>query len=256
VVIFAFLLSVALGAGVRAGTRQTLSLSSEAHQQVLSVDETYIKVKGRERYLYRAVDSSGQTIDFLLTARRDAAAAKRFFSKALAEHANLQPRIINLDQNPAYPAAIRELRAAGVLRRRCSVRQSKYLNNIVEQDHRTVKNGGPAWRWATALLRQPGARCGGLSRLISSGRVEYGGSPKGTGLGRRGSLAAYSASLPNFVRTTVPDLGASLAHWIFATQPSPVAASLSASIAVAISPNAFRSGRPIASPSPRIAPEP
>ncbi len=103
------------------------------------VDETYIKVKGRDRYLYRAVDSNGQTIDFLLTAKRDAASAKRFFRKALVESANLQPRVINVDKNPAYPAAIAQLKAEGAVRRRCQVRQCKYLNNILEQDHRTVK---------------------------------------------------------------------------------------------------------------------
>ena len=103
------------------------------------VDETYIKVKGQDRYLYRAVDSTGQTIDFLLTAKRDAASAKRFFRKVFANPANVQPRVINVDKNPAYPAAIKELKDEGMLRRRCRVRQCKYLNNIIEQDHRTVK---------------------------------------------------------------------------------------------------------------------
>ena len=103
------------------------------------MDETYIKVKGADRYLYRAVDSTGQTIDFLLTGKRDAAAPKRFFRKALAGLNNPQPRVINVDKNPAYVPAVTELQSAGVLRRRCRLRQCKYLNNIVEQDHRTVK---------------------------------------------------------------------------------------------------------------------
>ena len=103
------------------------------------VDETYIKVKGQDRYLYRAVDSTGQSIDFLLTAKRDAASAKRFFRKVFANPANVQPCVINVDKNPAYPAAIKELKDEGMLRRRCRVRQCKYLNNIIEQDHRTVK---------------------------------------------------------------------------------------------------------------------
>src|ERR1700741_3960386 len=103
------------------------------------VDETYIKVKGQDRYLYRAVDSTGQTIDFLLTAKRDTAAAKRFFRKALAGPNNPQPRVINVDKNPAYVPAVTELKSEGVPRRRCRLRQCKYLNNIVEQDHRTVK---------------------------------------------------------------------------------------------------------------------
>ena len=102
-------------------------------------DETYIKVKGKDKYLYRAVDSTGQTIDFLLTAKRDAAAAKRFFRKALNSPGNPVPRVINVDQNRAYPAAVEALKKEGFLPGRVQLRQSKYLNNVVEQDHRTVK---------------------------------------------------------------------------------------------------------------------
>src|SRR3954462_10016886 len=103
------------------------------------VDETYIKVKGRDRYLYRAVDSTGQTIDFLLTAKRDADSAKRFFHKVFATEGNPMARVLNVDKNPAYPAAVRELKAAGTLPRRVRLRQCRYLNNVVEQDHRLVK---------------------------------------------------------------------------------------------------------------------
>ena len=103
------------------------------------LDETYIKVKGQERFLYRAVDSTGQTIDFLLTAQRDAAAAKRFLRRALAQSGNPMPRVINVDKNRAYPVAVKDLKQEGTIRRHCQLRQCKYLNNIVEQDHRTVK---------------------------------------------------------------------------------------------------------------------
>jgi transposase, IS6 family len=74
------------------------------------VDETYIKVKGIWTYLYRAVDSLGQTIDFLLSVRRDAAAATRFFRKALAQIHTVNPRTITVDKNPAYPAAASEMK--------------------------------------------------------------------------------------------------------------------------------------------------
>jgi transposase-like protein len=70
------------------------------------VDETYIKVKGKDRYLYRAVDSTGQTIDFLLTAKRDKASAKRFFRRALCGLVNVKPRVINVDKNAADPAVV------------------------------------------------------------------------------------------------------------------------------------------------------
>src|SRR3981189_3248498 len=70
------------------------------------VDETYIRVKGKWRYLYRAVDSSGATIDFLLSAKQDAAAAKRFLAKALARANHPEPRVINTDHHDAHPPAI------------------------------------------------------------------------------------------------------------------------------------------------------
>ena len=103
------------------------------------LDETYIKVRGQERFLYRAVDSTGQTIDFLLTAKRDAAAAKRFFRRALAQTSNPMPRVINVDRNRSYPAAVEGLKQEGIIRRRCQLRQCQYLNNVVEQDHKNVK---------------------------------------------------------------------------------------------------------------------
>jgi IS6 family transposase len=76
------------------------------------IDETYIKVKGSDKYLYRAVDSTGQTIDFLLTANRDKAAAKRFLRNAIEASGNAMPRVMNVDKNPAYPAAMAALKAA------------------------------------------------------------------------------------------------------------------------------------------------
>ncbi len=103
------------------------------------VDETYIKVKGVLTYLYRAVDSLGQTIDFLLSARRDAAAARWFFRKALAQPHTMNPRTITMDKNPAYPRAAAELKRTSDLWRFARLRQCKYLNNIVEQDHRRIK---------------------------------------------------------------------------------------------------------------------
>ncbi len=104
------------------------------------VDETYVKVKKQWKYLYRAVDSQGNTIDFLLTAKRDTNAAKRFFIKALkATHAQ-KPRVINVDQNPSYPPAIEQLKKSSILPEDTELRQVKYLNNMVEQDHRGVKH--------------------------------------------------------------------------------------------------------------------
>ena len=102
------------------------------------VDETYIRVQGRWCYLYRAIDSTGATIDFLLSALRDAAAAKRLFRKALSDPSHPQPRVINTDQARLYGSAITE-KEEGTLRRRCRHRPVQYLNNILEQDHRAIK---------------------------------------------------------------------------------------------------------------------
>src|SRR5512135_701653 len=157
------------------------------------VDETYIKIKTTWTYLYRAVDSQGNTLEFLLRPTRDAEAAKRFFEKALHSTAGAAqgarpiqeqveeptagtdpitptaalrvitvdpkaaspeeettalaapnptqsaPRVINVDKNAAYPKAIAQLKAAGILPESVELRQVKYLNNLIEQDHRFIK---------------------------------------------------------------------------------------------------------------------
>ena len=104
------------------------------------VDETYVKVKGRWMYLYRAVDARGQTIDFLLSAKRDTAAARRFFRKALKQAHTVNPRTLTVDKNAAYPSATKAMKKDGELWRFAKLRQVKYLNNnIVEQDHRRIK---------------------------------------------------------------------------------------------------------------------
>ena len=125
---------------------------------------TSIKVKKQWVYLYRAVDSEGNTLEFLLSPSRDAEAATCFFEKTLdstfgsasrtcsaqkqvavprTEHASsftpLSPRVINVDKNAAYPKAIAALKAAGVLPEQVELRQVKYLNNLIEQDHRFIK---------------------------------------------------------------------------------------------------------------------
>jgi transposase, IS6 family len=118
------------------------------------VDETYVRVAGKWTYLYRAVDSTGATIDFLLSSRRDAAAAKRFLQKAL--HGHPRPRVSNVDGNPSYPKVIAELKKTGELGRRCRCRPLRYLNNIVEQDHRAIKRRvreSQGFRWFRAAAK-------------------------------------------------------------------------------------------------------
>jgi len=103
------------------------------------VDETYVKVRGEWKYLYRAVDSSGQTLDFMLSAKRDAKAAKRFLKKALQARHTSTPRVINVDKNAAYPAATDDLKIEKALLEETELRPIKYLNNLIEQDHRRIK---------------------------------------------------------------------------------------------------------------------
>lgn len=101
------------------------------------VDETFIRVRGRWTYLYRAVDKHGLMVDFLLNEHRDIAAAKRFFTRAIKHH--LAPQSITLDGYPATQSAVAGLKASGVLRPQTKVWTSKYLNNLIEQDHRRIK---------------------------------------------------------------------------------------------------------------------
>jgi transposase, IS6 family len=121
------------------------------------VDETYVKVKKVWMYLYRAVDSQGNTLEFLLSPRRDGEAAKRFFAKALAAPHTSTPRVITVDKNAAYPKAFKELKAERIMPASCELRQSKYLNNLIEQDHRSL-NGWSSSGWASFHSRRRGER--------------------------------------------------------------------------------------------------
>ncbi|HGM6401967.1 TPA: IS6 family transposase [Serratia marcescens] len=96
------------------------------------MDETYIKIKGQWKYLYLEVDTAGHTIDFLLTAKRDAAAALRFFRKAIRQHG--EPDVVTIDKSGANTAALSTLNADTTEEEAITIRQSKYLNNLIEQD--------------------------------------------------------------------------------------------------------------------------
>jgi transposase-like protein len=110
------------------------------------VDETYVRVGGAWTYLYRAVDSAGDTIDFMLSPNRDLVAAKHFLQLAL-HRAGQPPRVINVDGHPAYASAITELKQSGELGSRCRCRPSPYMNNVLEQDHRFIKKRIAASLW-------------------------------------------------------------------------------------------------------------
>ena len=101
------------------------------------LDETYIKVAGKHRYLYRAVDKKGNTVDFLLTKRRMKGSAQKFLNKAIGN--NGKPRIINIDKSGANTSGIKTYNKRSMTSKKIKIRQIKYLNNIVEQDHRAIK---------------------------------------------------------------------------------------------------------------------
>jgi putative transposase len=119
------------------------SIEKNMHKRKLPIsknwrmDETYIKVGGKDRYLYRAVDKYGQTVDFLLTKRRMKGSAQKFLNKAIGH--NGKPHVINIDKSGANKSAIRSMNRDLLSVRKIKIRQCKYLNNIVEQDHRNIK---------------------------------------------------------------------------------------------------------------------
>ena len=141
-------------------------------------DETYIKIKGQWNYLYRAVDSTGQTIDFLLTAKRDAPAALRFFRKAIRHYGG--PGVVTIDKSGANTAAMTMLSVGRPDEETITVRQSKYLNNLVEHDHPNIKRrirqmlGFKLFRRAQTILA--GIE---LIHMIRKGQFRY---PAGDGL--------------------------------------------------------------------------
>ncbi|MGP2518176.1 IS6 family transposase [Yersinia sp. 2545 StPb PI] len=142
------------------------------------MDETYIKIKGQWKYLYRAVDTAGHTIDFLLTAKRDSAAALRFFRKAIRHHG--EPEVVTIDKSGANTAALATLNADKPDEEAITVRQSKYLNNLIEQDHRNIKRrsrpmlGFKSFRRAKTILA--GIE---LSNMIRKGQYQH---PQSEGL--------------------------------------------------------------------------
>jgi transposase-like protein len=113
----------------------------------IRLDETYIKIKGVWKYLYRAVDSYGNTLDWMLSTKRDKKAAKRFFKKMLGNVHCTSPRVINTDKAKAFPPAIEESKVEGVIPEQTIHRSQKYLNNRMEQDHRPTKRRVRQSQW-------------------------------------------------------------------------------------------------------------
>ena len=128
---------------INRGMRPHLKLSATSYR----LDETYVKVGTEWKYLYRAVDSVGATIEFMLSAKRDIPAAKRFFKKLMrADHRRL-PFTVGTDKHASYPEAFATSVKEKVLPPDCQLRRVKYLNNVIEQDHRALRG-----RWRAMLV--------------------------------------------------------------------------------------------------------
>jgi transposase-like protein len=139
------------------------------------VDETYVKFSGKWVYLYRAVDRDGNTVDFRLSTRRDVGAAKAFFRKAIKSQGSA-PGTVTLDGYAASHRAVREMKADGQIPGDTKVRSSKYLNNLIEQDHRGVNlrlRPMLGFKWfRTAAITISGIE---LLRRIHKGQFNLGG---------------------------------------------------------------------------------
>lgn len=134
------------------------------------MDETYVKVKGEWKYFYRAVDKNNNTIDFLLTAKRDKKAVLRFFNKAIGN--NGQPSLVNIDKSGSNKVAINTYNE--VNNTHIEIRQCKYLNNVVEQDHRFVKRlTRPMLGFKNFYCTQKTLAGIELIRMIKKGQYRY-----------------------------------------------------------------------------------
>jgi len=135
------------------------------HCGSIRVDETYVKIRGKWRYLYRAIDKHGIPVDFLLTAKRDANAAKRFFRKMLEDHPLLAPNKIGTDGASVYPATISDAVNAGLVPPNPLHRVSKHLQQAIESDHFHVKRTCP--RSAASSRFEPREERSPVSRRCS-----------------------------------------------------------------------------------------
>jgi transposase-like protein len=190
--------------------RPRLKMSGTSYR----LDETYMKVSKEWKYLYRAVDSAGQTIEFMLSAKRDVSAAKRFFRNVMrADHRRL-PFTIGTDKHASYPEAFATSVKEKILPADCKLRRVKYLNNVIEQDHRAIRR---RWRAMQCFRSFHTAErtLEGVEALHMIGKGQVKRLDGRDAVGQVKSSRASSASPPN---SEVPP-GLSCFESIFATEP-------------------------------------
>jgi transposase, IS6 family len=138
------------------------------------LDETYVKIKGKWHYLYRAIDKEGNTLDWMLSVHRNKQSAKRFFKKLFSnQHAN-NPRVINVDKSPTFPPALNELQAENEAPKKTKLRAVKYLNNSMENDHKSTKSKSRYRQWYQSFSTAKNTLDGiEAMRMIQKGQVRY-----------------------------------------------------------------------------------
>jgi len=142
------------------------------------LDETYIKVKGKWMYLYRAIDKSGQTLDWMLSRNRNKQSAKRFFKKALGNRHVSTPRVINADKSPTFPPALEELQSDEEMPKGTKLRPVKYLNNSMENDHKSTKSKSRYRQWYQSFTTAKNAISAmETMRMVQKGQIRF--FPKG-----------------------------------------------------------------------------
>ena len=140
----------------------------------IRLDETYLKIKGVWHYLYRAVDKYGQTIDWMLSVKRDKKAAKKFFKNLLNNPHVRTLSIINVDKNAAFPPVHQELIATGELPSTTKLRRVKYLNNIIENDHKSIKRKSRYRQWYQSFPTASATiGCMETMRMIQKSQVRF-----------------------------------------------------------------------------------
>lgn len=137
-------------------------------------DETYIKIKGKWHYLYRAIDKNGNTLDWMLSRNRNKKSAKRFFKKVLDNAYTVDPRVINVDKSPTFPPALSELQSTADMPKKTKLRAIKYLNNSMENDHKSTKSKSRYRQWyqsfASARKTLNGMEA---MRMVQKGQISY-----------------------------------------------------------------------------------
>jgi transposase-like protein len=142
------------------------------------LDETYIKVKGKWVYLYRAIDKRGQTLGWMLSPHRNKPSAKRFFKKTLRNKHVVDPRVINVDKSPTFPPALEELQRENVIPKSTKLRPIKYLNNAMENDHKFTKGTSRYRQWYQSFDTARNAISAmETMRIVQKGQMRFG--PKG-----------------------------------------------------------------------------